>query len=123
MVRVVSGWMNRHQQSVISYLCEEKAVLIEQLGGRPQPFTNSQRIRLAREAKKLERRALLRISPIANVVGFELVELLPYRDDGYTTVPNSERILREAMVGMAMRKKGIYNHFTLFIEAYFDKVG
>ncbi len=64
MVWVVSGWVNRYQQSVISYLCEEKAVLIEQLGGRPEPFTNLQRIRLSREAKKLERRNLLGISPI-----------------------------------------------------------
>jgi hypothetical protein len=35
MVRVVSGWLNRHQQAVTNYLCEEKAVLIDQLGDRP----------------------------------------------------------------------------------------
>jgi arginase family enzyme len=43
----------------------------------------------------------------SNVVGFELVELLPYRDDGYQTVLNSDRIVRECMVGVAMRHKGI----------------
>jgi hypothetical protein len=64
MVTVVSSWVNRHQQSVIEYLCEEKAVPVEQLGGRPQPFTNSQRVRLAGKAKMLERRALLGISAI-----------------------------------------------------------
>jgi transposase len=67
VIKVVSGWVNRHQQGIIDYLCEEKAILIEQLGGRPQPFTNAQRIRLAFEAKKLERRALLAISPIVTL--------------------------------------------------------
>ncbi len=41
------------------------------------------------------------------MVGFELVELLPYRVPGYETVLNSERIVRECLVGIAMRKKGI----------------
>ena len=43
----------------------------------------------------------------SNVVGFELVELLPYRATGYETALNSERIVRECLVGIAMRKKGI----------------
>ena len=38
----------------------------------------------------------------SNVVGFELVELLPYRDTSYQTVLNSERIVRECLVGIAM---------------------
>ena len=41
------------------------------------------------------------------MVGFELVELLPYRDDCYQTVRNSVRAVRECLVGIAMRKKGI----------------
>jgi agmatinase len=48
-----------------------------------------------------------RLCAESNVVGFELVELLPYRDDGYETVLNCERIVREALVGIAMRKEGI----------------
>ena len=48
-----------------------------------------------------------RLCAESNVVGFELVELLPYRDDGYQTILNSERIVRECLVGVAMRKKGI----------------
>lgn len=48
-----------------------------------------------------------RLCAEGNVVGFELVELLPYRDDGYQTVLNSERIVRECLVGIAMRKAGI----------------
>ena len=48
-----------------------------------------------------------RLCAESNVVGFELVELLPYRDGGYQTVLNSERIVRECLVGIALRKKGI----------------
>ena len=64
MVNIVAGWVNRHQQAVIEYLTEERQILIEQLGGKPKAFTNSQRIRLARKAKDLGRRALFGISPI-----------------------------------------------------------
>ena len=48
-----------------------------------------------------------RLCAESNVVGFELVELLPYRVPGYETALNSERIVRECLVGIAMRKKGI----------------
>jgi len=48
-----------------------------------------------------------RLCAESNVVGFELVELLPYRENGYTTVLNSDRIVRECLVGIAMRKKGL----------------
>ena len=54
-----------------------------------------------------------RLCAESNVVGFELVELLPYRTTGYETVLNSERIVRECLVGITMRKKGITD------EAYF----
>ncbi len=56
LVHLVAGWMNRHQQAVIEYLTEERHILIEQLGGKPKAFNNSQRIRLAQKAKKLGRR-------------------------------------------------------------------
>ena len=48
-----------------------------------------------------------RLCAESNVVGFELVELLPYRVPGYETVLNSERVVRECLVGIAMRKMGI----------------
>lgn len=41
------------------------------------------------------------------VVGFELVELNPLVDPGYTTALNSTRIVRECLTGIAMRKRGI----------------
>lgn len=42
-----------------------------------------------------------------NLVGFELVELNPLVDPGYTTVMNSSRIVQECLTGIAMRKAGI----------------
>ena len=54
-----------------------------------------------------------RLCAESNVVGFELVELLPYRTPGYETVLNSERVVRECLVGIAMRKKGIADEHYL----------
>jgi agmatinase len=54
-----------------------------------------------------------RLCSESNVVGFELVELLPYRVAGYETVLNSERVVRECLVGIAMRKKGISEKWYL----------
>jgi agmatinase len=38
------------------------------------------------------------------MVGFELVELDPLLDPGYTTVLNSKQIVNECLTGIAMRK-------------------
>ncbi len=48
-----------------------------------------------------------RLCAETNVVGFELVEVNPLVDPGYTTAQNSTRILRECLNGIAMRKRGI----------------
>ena len=42
-----------------------------------------------------------------NVVGFELVELNPLVDPGYTSAQNANRVLQECLTGIAMRKRGI----------------
>jgi guanidinobutyrase len=42
-----------------------------------------------------------------NMVGFELVELNPLADPGYTTVMNANRAVQECLTGIAMRKVGI----------------
>ncbi len=42
-----------------------------------------------------------------NMVGFDLVELNPLLDPGYTTVMNSGYLVQECMTGIAMRKAGI----------------
>lgn len=49
----------------------------------------------------------------SNVVGFELVELLPFRVSGYETVLNSGRIVIECWVGITMRKRGIVDEHYL----------
>ncbi len=41
------------------------------------------------------------------IVGFELVELNPLVDPGYTSAQNANRVLAECLTGIAMRKKGI----------------
>ena len=42
-----------------------------------------------------------------NVVGFELVELNPLVDPGYTSAQNADRGLQECLTGIAMRKRGL----------------
>jgi agmatinase len=42
-----------------------------------------------------------------NLVGFDLVELNPLADPGYTTVLNSNRLVQECLTGIAMRKAGV----------------
>jgi agmatinase len=48
-----------------------------------------------------------RLCAESNVVGFELVELAPMLDPTYVSAMNANRIIRECMTGIAMRKKGI----------------
>jgi agmatinase len=54
-----------------------------------------------------------RLCAEANVVGFELVELAPMLDPTYVSALNANRIIREALTGMAMRKKGLTNEHYL----------
>ena len=42
-----------------------------------------------------------------NVVGFDLVELNPLLDPGYTTVLNSKQVVDECLTGIAMKKLGL----------------
>ncbi len=42
-----------------------------------------------------------------NLVGFDLVELNPLVDPGYTTVLNAKKVVDECMTGVAMRKLGL----------------
>jgi len=48
-----------------------------------------------------------RLCAESNVVGFELVELAPMLDPTYVSAMNANRILKECMTGIAMRKQGI----------------
>ena len=60
----VAGWMNRNQQDVIEYLRKEVRVLREHLGPKRLRFTDGQRRRLARKAKKIKFSKLKEIATI-----------------------------------------------------------
>ena len=59
-----AGWINRHQQAVISYQKEEIKVLREMLGDKRLPFTDGQRRRLALKSRALSRSALKELGPL-----------------------------------------------------------
>jgi putative transposase len=61
---ILAGWINRHQQAVISYQREEIRVLRELLGGKRLRFTDDQRRRLALKAKGLLACALKDLGPL-----------------------------------------------------------
>ena len=48
-----------------------------------------------------------RLCAESNVVGFELVELAPMLDPTYVSAMNANRITKECMTGVAMRKMGL----------------
>jgi agmatinase len=43
----------------------------------------------------------------AHVVGFEVVEVAPAHDPTYVTALNANRVIMEAITGLAMRKQGL----------------
>ncbi len=62
-----------------------------------------------REAFPLVRR----LCAETNLVGFDLVEYAPDRDPGYVTGLIANRLLRECLTGLAMRRKGITDEHYL----------
>ena len=58
LLMMFAGWVNRQQLEVIEYLQEENRLLKERLGDRPIHFTDAERRRLARRAKRLGRKVL-----------------------------------------------------------------
>ena len=53
MVVALAGWINQQQEDVIDYLREEVRVLKELNGNKRLRFTDEQRRRLARKAKRI----------------------------------------------------------------------
>jgi putative transposase len=58
LITMVAGWLQRHQQQVITYLLEENRVLKAQLGGHRLRLTDTERQRLATLAHPLGRKRL-----------------------------------------------------------------
>jgi len=62
LIAMVAGWLQRHQQQVITYLLEENRVLKAQLGGRRLRLTDTDRRRLATLAHPLGRQRLKEVA-------------------------------------------------------------
>src|SRR6266436_8276427 len=65
LIAMVAGWLQRHQQQVITYLHEENRVLQAQLGGRRLRLTDTERRRRAALAHPLGRTRLKEMATIA----------------------------------------------------------
>jgi hypothetical protein len=65
LIAMVAGWIQRHQQQVITYLQEENRILKAQLGGRQLRLTDTERRRLAALAHPLGRTRLQGVATIA----------------------------------------------------------
>ena len=65
LIAMLTGWLQRHQQQVITYLQEENRVLKAQLNGRRLRLTDTERRRLAALAHPLGRKRLKEVATIA----------------------------------------------------------
>jgi hypothetical protein len=65
LIAMVAGWIQGHQQQVITYLLAENRVLKAQLGGRRLQLTDTERRRLAALAPPLGRKRLNEVATIA----------------------------------------------------------
>jgi putative transposase len=63
---VVSGWVHRHQLTVIELLQAENRLLKEKLGSKRLRFTDAERALLARKAIAVGRKALLELSIVVS---------------------------------------------------------
>jgi hypothetical protein len=64
LIAMVAGWLQRHQQQVITYLMAENRVLQAQLGGRRLCLTDTDRRRLAALAHPLGRQRLQELATL-----------------------------------------------------------
>src|SRR6266545_4187970 len=65
LIAMVAGWLQRHQQQIITYLIEENRILQAHLGGRRLRLTDTERRRLAALAHPLGRQRLKEVATIA----------------------------------------------------------
>jgi putative transposase len=65
LIAIVAGWLQRHQQQVITYLYEENRILKAQFGGRRLRLTDMERRRLAALAHPIGRTRLKEMATIA----------------------------------------------------------
>ena len=63
LLLMVSGWVHRHQLTVIKFLQAENRLLQERLRGKRIRFIDAERVFLARKAKAVGRKALRKLAP------------------------------------------------------------
>ena len=66
LLMMVSGWVYRHQLIVIEFLQAENRLLKEKLGPKRIRFTDAERALLARKAKAVGRKALLKLDTVVS---------------------------------------------------------
>ena len=66
LLMTVSGWVYRHQLIVIEFLQAENRLLKEKLGPKRIRFTDAERALLARKAKAVGRKALLKLDTVVS---------------------------------------------------------
>ena len=66
LLMIFSGWVNRQQLIVIEFLQAENRLLKERLRGKRIRFTDAERALLARNAKAVGRKALLKLDTIVS---------------------------------------------------------
>jgi putative transposase len=66
LLMVVSGWVHRHQLTVIEFLQAENRLLKEKLQGKRLRFTDAERALLARKAMAVGRKALLELDTLVS---------------------------------------------------------
>ena len=66
LLMVVSGWVHRHQLTVIEFLQAENRLLKEKVRGKRLRFTDAERALLARKAKAVGRKALLELDTVVS---------------------------------------------------------
>jgi putative transposase len=68
LLMLLSGWINRYQEEMMTYLKEENKILKEKIGKKRIILNDDQRRRLAIKGKKLGRKLLSACSP--NIYGY-----------------------------------------------------
>src|SRR5258707_12912231 len=66
LLMIVSGWVHRHQLIVIEFLQAGNRLLKERLRGKRIRFTDAERALLARKAKAVGRKALLKLDTLVS---------------------------------------------------------
>ena len=66
LLMVISGWLHRYQLIVIEFLEAENRLLKDRLRGKRLRFTDAERVLLARKAKAVGRKALLKLDTIVS---------------------------------------------------------